>query len=97
VLFFSLCAALRSSDAVSSSRVIATTAPIDVAPPQERLSIQKLSDLGIPNLSQSSRPLVLLTRLERVKGIEPSYSAWKSWNLETRSIPIPIFCSLADD
>src|ERR1700739_3439916 len=59
VLFFSLCAALRSSDAVSSSRVIATTAPIDVAPPQERLSIQKLSDLGIPNLSQSSRPLVL--------------------------------------
>ena len=32
VLSFSLCAALRSSDAVKSSRVIDTAAPIDVAP-----------------------------------------------------------------
>jgi hypothetical protein len=34
-----------------------------------------------------------LKRLERVKGIEPSYSAWKSENLETLSKAILTFCS----
>jgi hypothetical protein len=33
-----------------------------------------------------------LKRLERVKGIEPSYSAWKSENLETLSKAILTFC-----
>src|SRR5438445_2967793 len=51
-LFFSPLAALRSSEAVRSSRVIATAAPIDAAPPQKQASSQSFTDLGIPNESQ---------------------------------------------
>jgi hypothetical protein len=35
--------------------------------------------------------------LERVKGIEPSYSAWKSGNSAIRAKAIPTFCSLPYD
>jgi hypothetical protein len=35
--------------------------------------------------------------LERVKGIEPSYSAWKSQNFTIRARAIPTFCSLPGD
>src|SRR5437899_10495001 len=51
-LFFSPLDALRSSEAVRSSRVIATAAPIDAAPPQKQASSQSFTDLGIPNESQ---------------------------------------------
>src|SRR6185437_7030651 len=49
-LFFSPPAALRSSEAVKSSRVIDTAAPIDAAP-QKTASSQNSTDLGIPNES----------------------------------------------
>jgi hypothetical protein len=39
----------------------------------------------------------LKSLLERVKGIEPSYSAWKSPNSATRAITILTFCSVAGD
>jgi hypothetical protein len=38
-----------------------------------------------------------LKTLERVKGIEPSYSAWKSGNSAIRAKAIPTFCSLPYD
>jgi hypothetical protein len=38
-----------------------------------------------------------LKMLERVKGIEPSYSAWKSRNFATRTTTILTFCSLPGD
>src|SRR5258705_13650724 len=50
-LFFSPLAALRRSEAVKSSRVIDTAAPIDTAP-QKAASSQNFTDLGIPNESQ---------------------------------------------
>src|ERR1700694_1093338 len=51
-LSFSPLAALRSSEAVRSSRVIETAVPIDAAPSQKPASSQSLTDLGIPNESQ---------------------------------------------
>src|ERR1700682_901660 len=36
-----------------------------------------------------------LKRLERVKGIEPSYSAWKSPNSVMQTISVLTFCGLA--
>src|SRR6266852_3269889 len=51
-LFFSPLAALRSSEAVRSSRVTDTAAPIDAAPLQKPASSQSFTDLGIPNESQ---------------------------------------------
>jgi hypothetical protein len=35
--------------------------------------------------------------LERVKGIEPSYSAWKSRNFAAPTMTILTFCSLPGD
>src|SRR5580704_3211017 len=52
-LFFSPLAALRSSEAVRSSRVIDTAAPIDAAPLKKPASSQSFTDLGIPYESQS--------------------------------------------
>src|SRR6476659_5909302 len=51
-LFFSPLAALRSSQAVRSSRVIEPAAPIDAATPQKQASSLGSTDLGIPNESQ---------------------------------------------
>jgi len=58
VLSFSARAALRSSAAVKSSRVIATAAPSMLLLLQRAASIQKFPDLGIPIMSQPPRPLV---------------------------------------
>src|SRR6266852_3288734 len=63
-LFFSPLAALRSSEAVRSSRVTDTAAPIDAAPLQKPASSQSFTDLGIPNESQF-----------RAVGIRPSWGA----------------------
>src|SRR6266403_2285202 len=51
-LSFSPLAALRSSKAVRSSRVIDTAAPINAAPLKRPASSQSFTDLGIPNESQ---------------------------------------------
>src|SRR6267142_6857848 len=51
--FFSPLAALRSSEAVRSSRVIDTATPIDAAPLKSLASSQSFTDLGIPYESQS--------------------------------------------
>src|SRR5713226_6892782 len=63
-LFFSPLAALRSSEAVRSSRVTDTAAPIDAAPLQKPASSQSFTDLGIPNESQF-----------RAVGIRPIFDA----------------------
>src|ERR1700726_4779724 len=60
-LFFSPLAALRSSEAVRSNRVIDTAAPIDAAPLKKPASSQSFTDLGIL-MSHSFGPLVLLIR-----------------------------------
>src|ERR1700733_11160267 len=73
-LFFSPLAALRSSEAVRSNRVIDTAPPIDAAPLTKPASRQSFTDLGIL-MSHSFGPLVLLPiahtrlRVHRAPGI----------------------------
>src|ERR1700676_5489678 len=57
-LFFSPLAALRSSDAVRSSRVIDTTAPIDAAPLKSQHRV-RVSLIWESLMSHSFGPLVL--------------------------------------
>src|SRR5207244_10748917 len=63
-LFFSPLDALRSSEAVRSSRVIATAAPIDAAPPKSKHRV-RVSLIWESLMSHSFGPLVLDTVAER--------------------------------
>src|SRR5882724_2380630 len=62
-LFFSPLTALRSSDAVRSSRVINTAAPIDAAPPKSQHRV-RVSLIWESLMSHSFGPLVLEPQFE---------------------------------
>src|SRR3981081_209397 len=66
-LFFSPLAALRSSDAVRSSRVIDTAAPINAAPLQSQHRV-RVSLIWESLMSHSFGPLVLHTGKWMVRG-----------------------------
>src|ERR1700686_5901174 len=66
-LFFSPLAALRSSDAVRSSRVIDTAAPIDAAPLKSQHRV-RVSLIWESLMSHSFGPLVLGSRDAAVEG-----------------------------
>src|ERR1017187_7976955 len=68
--FFSTLAALRSSEAVMSSRVIDTAAPIDAAPLKGQHRV-RLSLIWESLMSHSFGPLVLFAR-GRLRG-------WRAW------------------
>src|SRR5580704_13621226 len=94
-LFFSPLAALRSSEAVRSNRVIDTAAPIDAAPLKKPASSQSFTDLGIL-MSHSFGPLVLVSHLQsggpisraelsqylqdRFPFVEASQTTWKKYS-----------------
>src|SRR6476661_10560858 len=67
-LFFSPPAALRSSDAVRSSRVIDTAAPIDAAPLKRQHRV-RVSLIWESLTSHSLGPLVLLAAIGLLRGI----------------------------
>src|SRR6266404_4361710 len=72
---FSPHAALRSSKAVRSRRVIDTAAPIEVAP-LARASIEsEFHRFGNPKMSQPSRPLVLFDDAELYDPAQQSFAA----------------------
>src|SRR5229473_2812097 len=79
-LFFSPLAALRSSEAVRSSRVIDTAAPIDAAPLKGQHRV-RVSLIWESPMSHSFGPLVLLTFLSsRDKDVDgrdkPGHDGW---------------------